>query len=94
FIVIIKNKYFPAQPKALKFKTSTRIMVKIIRKYEVYGIALLTPIISIPLGTVLAAAIEKNKWRIKIIMFISFSIWVAVLIGLQKLFGIDLSNLF
>lgn len=94
FILVFKNKYFPGTSKPFKFKKSSRLMVKIIRKYEVYGIALLSPIISIPLGTILAAAIEKNKWRIKIIMLGSFSLWVAVLIGLQLLFGIDLSSLF
>ena len=94
FILNIKQKYFPSKPKPFKFKKSSRLMVKIIRKYEVYGIALLSPIISIPLGTILAAAIEENKWRIKIIMLGSFSLWVAVLIGLQILFGIDLGSLF
>jgi hypothetical protein len=94
FILNIKQKYFPSKPKPFKFKKSSRLMVKIIRKYEVYGIALLSPIISIPLGTILAAAIEENKWRIKIIMLGSFSLWVSVLIGLQILFGIDLGSLF
>lgn len=94
FIVLFKHKYFPSKPKPIKFKKSSRMMVKVIRKYEVYGLALLSPIISIPLATILAAAIEKNKWRIKIIMLGSFTIWVAVLIGLQLLFDIDLSSLF
>jgi len=94
FILKLKNKYFPSKPKPFKFKTSSRLLVKIIRKYEVYGIALLSPIISIPIGTILAASIEKNKWRIKIIMLGSFSLWVVILIGLKTLFGIDLSSLF
>jgi hypothetical protein len=94
FILKIKNKYFPSKPKLFKFKKSSRLMVKIIRKYEVYGIALLSPVISIPIGTILAASIEKNKWRIKIIMLGSFSLWVGVLIGIQMLFGVDLSSLF
>jgi hypothetical protein len=94
FILNLKNKFFPSKLKPFKFKKSSRLMVKIIRKYEVYGIALLSPIISIPLGTILAAAIEENKWRIKIIMLGSFSLWVSVLIGLQILFGIDLNSLF
>ncbi len=94
FILLLKNKFFPSKPKPFKFKKSTRLLVKIILKYEVYGIALLTPIISIPLGTILACAIEENKWRIKLIMFASFSLWILVLIGLQLLFGINVSKLF
>jgi hypothetical protein len=61
-----------------------------IRKYEVYGIAFLTPVLfSMPIGTILAASIEHNKWRIKLIMFGALCFWALVIIGIKLLFKVD-----
>ena len=86
-------RFFPKKPKPVKFKFFTRKLVLFIRKYEVWGIAFLTPILlTPPLGTILAASIEPNKCRIKMIMFISFSFWTILILALKYLFQIEIGN--
>src|ERR1044072_4939447 len=75
-ILKLYHRYFPRKPKPVKFSKWKRRLVHFIKKYEVWGIALLSPILlSIPLGTILSAAIEHDKWRIKFIMFCSLCFW-------------------
>ncbi|MCE2740723.1 MAG: hypothetical protein LW669_04465 [Sphingobacteriales bacterium] len=86
-------RFFPKKPKPVKFKLLTRKLVLFIRKYEVWGIAFLTPLLlTPPLGTILAASIEPNKWRIKMIMFLSFSFWTILILALKYLFHIEIGN--
>ncbi|MFN4084117.1 MAG: hypothetical protein ACK4K9_10845 [Bacteroidia bacterium] len=90
----IYHKFFPKKQKPVKFSKLKRKLVVIIRKYEVWGIAFLSPILlSMPVGTILASTIEHNKWRIKFIMFSAVCFWVVVLIGIKVLFKIDIENL-
>jgi hypothetical protein len=42
-----------------------------------------------PIGTILAASIEHNKWRIKLIMFGALCFWALVIIGIKLLFKVD-----
>lgn len=92
-ILKIYYKFFPKKPKPIKFKFLTRKLVLFIRKYEVWGIAFLTPLLlTPPLGTILAASIEPNKWRIKVIMLISFSFWSLLLLGLKLIFNINIGS--
>lgn len=87
------RKAFPKKNKPVKFNKFKRKLVVFIRKYEVWGIALLTPIfLSMPIGTLLATSIEHNKWRIKFIMLASLCFWAVVLIGVKVLFKIDASK--
>jgi hypothetical protein len=93
-IMFLYHKVKPVKPKPVKFSKFKRKLVFFIRKYEVWGIAFLAPVLlSIPVGTILASAIEHNKWRIKLIMFSSLCVWSVVLMGLKILFKIDLNNL-
>lgn len=85
----IYHKYYPRKPKPVKFSKFKRKLVIFIRKYEVWGIAILTPIITVPVGTLLAAAIEHNKWRIKFIMFCSLSFWTLLIMGVKLLLKVD-----
>ncbi len=90
FILHTYYKYFPKKIKPIKFSKWKRRLVVFIRKYEVWGVALLTPIIlTPPVGTILASAIETNKWRIKLIMFFSFCFWTLLILGLKLLYRID-----
>ena len=92
-ILKIYYRFFPKKPKPIKFKLLTRKLVLFIRKYEVWGIAFLTPLIlTPPLGTILAASIEPNKWRIKLIMLLSFSFWTIFILALKYLFQIEIGN--
>lgn len=79
-IIFIYHKIRPPKPPQFKpIGKHRRRVLKIILKYEVVGIALLTPILlSVPIGTILAASIEKNKWRIKLYMLMSFTLYSIV----------------
>lgn len=93
-ILFVYHKIRPKKNKPVKFSKFKRKLVYFIRKYEVWGIAFLAPVLlSIPVGTILASAIEHNKWRIKLIMFTSLCAWTVLLMGLKILFKIDLNNI-
>ncbi len=89
FTLKIYHKYFPRKPKPVKFSKFKRRLVTFIRKYEVWGIAIITPIITVPVGTVLAAAIEHDKWRIKFIMLCSLCFWTLAILGVKLLLKVD-----
>jgi hypothetical protein len=95
-ILFIYRKFVPKRPKVggIKINNTKRWIVKVIIKYELYGIAFLTPLLlSVPIGTLLAATIEPSKWRIKLFMFFSFLGWTLFLYGAFALFGIRIDNL-
>lgn len=96
FIIFAVRKVFPKKPKhGIKISKSRRALVKFIQKYEILGIAILTPILlSVPVGTLLAATFEDNKWKIKRYMFFSFLGWFLLLYGIYAMFGIRLDELF
>lgn len=90
-IMFVYRKLVPKKPKqgGIKISSTKRWIVKVIVKYELYGIAFLTPLLlSVPIGTLLAAAIEPNKWRIKMFMFFSFLGWTLFLYGVYALLGV------
>src|SRR5437870_3561636 len=62
FLKKIKRRLFPRKPRhGIRISNFRRWLVKFIRKYEIYGIIVLTPILlTPPVGTLLAAAIEHN----------------------------------
>jgi len=89
-ILNIWHRFRPKKIKPIKFSPFNRKLVKFIKKYEVWGIAFLTPILlTPPIGTVLAASIEHNKWRIKLLMLLSFIFWTVLVLALKYLFKID-----
>ena len=97
FILLIKEKYVKPKPHIIHIKISKNIrkMVHFSRTWGIYGIALVTPtIISMPVGTLICRAIEKNKCHIKLVMFISLSFWALLIIALQNLFNIDVQSWF
>jgi hypothetical protein len=89
-ILKIYRRFFPLKKKeGIKINNTKRWIVKIIVKYELYGIAFLTPLLlSVPVGVILAAALEESKWRIKRYMFFSFLGWTLLLYAIYTLFGI------
>jgi hypothetical protein len=73
------RKYFPKKTQHTKFYKHTRWVVRMIRKYELYGVALLSPwILTLPVGCFIANQIEPNKWRIKLFMFVSLTLWTIL----------------
>lgn len=97
-ILKIYRRFFPKKKKegmGIKINKTRRWIVKVVLKYELYGIAFLTPLIlSVPVGTLLAAALEPDKWRVKRYMFFSFLGWTLGLYGLKVLFGIRIDEWF
>jgi hypothetical protein len=96
FLVKFKERFFPRKQKeGIRMSKRRRWLVKFLQKYEIYGVVVLTPIIlSVPIGTLLAAAFEANKWKIKRLMLFSFIGWTLLMYGLSKLFGIRLDEWF
>ena len=79
---ILRARFFPPKQhrKKKKFSRNSRIMVKIIRKYGLPGIAFITPtIISIPVGTMLAEALYKHQPRM-VFLYLSGSVILWALI--------------
>lgn len=79
--------------KRKKFSTWKRVIVKIRRTFGLPGVAMLTPILSIPIGIFLSLSLTKNKWRIAFFMFISFLIWATFIFVPYYLFEINISEL-
>lgn len=95
FILVVKRKIVKPKPHTVHIKINKNIrrMVHFSRTWGIYGIALVTPtIISMPVGTLICRAIEKNKWHIKLVMFISLSFWSVLIIVLQKIFDLDVQS--
>ncbi|MFI5220917.1 MAG: small multi-drug export protein [Bacteroidia bacterium] len=82
FIEILRKQYFPHREiHGVRINNRRRLLVKIVKRYELWGIVFLTPIfLTVPVGTIVAALIEKNKWKIKLMMLISFVGWTFVLL--------------
>lgn len=77
----------------IKMSKRKRWMVRFMARFEIYGIVFLTPLIlTPPLGTILAAMIEPNKWKIKMYMLISFVAWTSSLYFIYEVFGIRLDE--
>jgi hypothetical protein len=83
------------QIEGIRINKRLRLMVKVIQKYELYGVAFLTPpLLSVPGGVLIALAFEEDKWRIKRFMFVSFVGWAFFLAGLSSLLNIDVKAWF
>ncbi len=95
FIINIYRKWFPAKPiNGIKMNKRRRIIVKIVKRYELWGIVFFTPIIlTVPVGTIVAALIEKNKWKIKYMMLVSFTCWTFVMLIIYLIVGDQLKNI-
>lgn len=95
-ILFLYHKIRPPKPKVHKpVGKHRRWLLKFIIKYEIVGIVILTPVLlSVPVGTILAAAFEENKWKIKRYMFFSFLGWTLLTYGLYALLGVKLTDLF
>jgi hypothetical protein len=74
------------EPKKV-FTKRNRRLVTIFRKYGLFGIALLTPVLlSIPIGTIVANSFEPKKRKIFLFMFISILFWSTLMVSLFEIF--------
>jgi hypothetical protein len=73
-----KYRFFPKKETVKKkiFTRQSRVFVRIIKKYGLPGIALITPtIISIPIGTILARRLYPNRKKVFSYLLISVFLW-------------------
>ncbi len=62
------------------FSRRTRRFVRIWRRYGLIGVAFLTPVVfSIPIGTIVANSLVRNKKKIFVYMFLSVLFWSVVI---------------
>ena len=77
-----KYRFFPSKEPVKKkiFSRQSRIFVRIIKKYGLPGIALITPtIISIPIGTILARRLYPNRKKVYSYLLVSIVLWSFIL---------------
>jgi hypothetical protein len=83
----IHYEYISSTPVKKIFTRRNRNVVKVWRKYGLFGIALLTPVLlSIPIGTILANSLVNNRRKIIIYMFFSLLLWSVTITTLLGLF--------
>ncbi len=69
------------------FTPRNRKIVRIWRKYGLFGIALITPVIlSIPIGTIIANTLVSDRKKVIIYMFFSVLFWSITMTSLFELF--------
>lgn len=90
---IISAKWIQWFPKAtidgIKINNRLRMIVKLINRYELFGIVILTPVlISVPLGAIVCKLIEKDRFKIVRMMTYSFTFW-ATLVYLISIIWVD-----
>lgn len=87
--IVINYNLVPAQSAKKVFSPGSRKFVKIWRKYGLFGVAFLTPVvISIPIGTFIANAFEDNKKKIFLYMFLSILFWSLFLTSIFELYHV------
>lgn len=86
------SKLFPNRMKR-NFTSWNRFVVRVRRKFGLPGIAMLTPLLSIPVGMFLAMSMTKDKWRIGFFMFGSFLIWATIIFVPYYLFDLNISEM-
>ena len=77
-----KYRFFPSKEPVKKkiFTRQSRVFVRIIKKYGLPGIALITPtIISIPIGTLIARRLYPNRTKVYCYLLVSVVIWSLIL---------------
>jgi hypothetical protein len=77
----------PGENRKKQFTRKNRFLVLTVRKYGLWGIAILTPILlSIPLGTFLASKYYKNKKSVLLSLAVSVVGWSLVMSSIYAIF--------
>lgn len=81
------------EPKKKTFRKRNKIIVTIKLRFGQIGLAIITPaIISIPIGSILAAKYFRKSRFILPLMLISVLLWSFLLTGIASLFGSPFSH--
>lgn len=72
------------------FTKRNRMIVRMMQKYGLNGIAILTPLLSLPLGVIIASRINdkfiNNRRKVHLYLCVSMIIWTFVITGISHLF--------
>lgn len=72
------------------FTKRNRMIVRLMQKYGLNGIAFLTPLLSLPLGVFIAERINEkfiqNRQKVLLYLCVSMVIWTFILTGISHLF--------
>ena len=80
------------KPVVVKVNWRTRLIAKTRSRFGLAGIAFLTPILlSIPVGSMMAMSLYKNKRMVFAYMFASICFWSLLFIGSYHALGIDIT---
>lgn len=86
---IVWRKKNPVKKKKKKrvFTRRNRMIVRIKQKYGLLGVSIITPVlISIPIGTLIAAKYFKNKYQTLSYLIASVCVWSVVLTSISYFF--------
>lgn len=79
----------PEKKKAV-FTKRNRMIVRMMQRYGLNGIAVLTPLLSLPLGVFIAERINakfiQNRKKVLLYLCVSMVIWTFILTGVSHLF--------
>jgi hypothetical protein len=70
------------------FTPHNRRIVRIWKTFGLFGIAFITPIISIPVGTIIASRLTHNKKKIFLYMLISITFWSLAMTSFFELYHV------
>lgn len=69
------------------FTKRNRRIIALWRKYGLFGIAIITPVIlSIPIGTIIASRLVSNRKKVFLYMFVSISFWSILMVSSFELY--------
>lgn len=75
-IVSLRQAYFPSKKKKRVFSKKKRFIVKVKRRFGLAGIAFITPwLLSVPIGTMVATGVYRDKKRVFLFMLGSVMLW-------------------
>ena len=87
------KRFFPKKKR--KFTKMNRFIVRVRQRFGLYGIAFITPpLLSIPVGTIIASSIYSNKRRVFLFLFTSILFWSFTGACLSHLFKTTLITMF
>jgi len=85
------ERWLARRKKKKTFSRTSRRIVRIKTSGGLVGVAILTPVLlSIPVGCLVAIAMEHHRMRIVRVMFFSLLGWGTLIFGLKAIFDIDI----
>lgn len=75
-IELVWRKFFPNKRKKRVFTWKNKLVVRVKKRFGLLGIAFITPpLLSIPVGTIIASSLWKNKTQVLVALVASVIFW-------------------